>query len=105
MVSSLSQSDVTRLLAEPSLHLRAEVVTKLAAEIDSPRLTDAELKFAQEIIGILAKDVEVTVRKALSQSLRRAVRLPMTWPCAAPAMLNPYLSRSSLIRQYLPIRI
>ena len=76
MVSSLSQSDVARLLAEPSPHVRAEVAGKLAAEIDSPRLTDAELKLAQDIIGIMAKDIEATVRTALSQSLRGAARLP-----------------------------
>src|ERR1700735_584631 len=76
MVSSLSQSDVARLLAEPSPHVRAEVATKLEAEIDSPRLTEAELKLAQDIVGVMAKDVEATVRKALSQSLRSALRLP-----------------------------
>jgi uncharacterized protein (DUF2336 family) len=76
MTSSLSQADVARLLAEPSPQARAEVAGKLASEIDSPRLTDAELRLARDIIGVLAKDVEVTVRKALSQSLRTAQRLP-----------------------------
>ncbi|MGE3624590.1 MAG: DUF2336 domain-containing protein [Bdellovibrionales bacterium] len=76
MVSSLSQIDVARLLAEPSPHIRAEVAGKLAAEIDSPRLTESELKLAQDIIGVMARDAEATVRKALSQSLRGALRLP-----------------------------
>jgi uncharacterized protein (DUF2336 family) len=76
MVSSLSQTDVARLLAEPSPHMRAEVAVKLATEIDSPRLTDAELKLVKDIIAVMAKDVEATVRKALSQSLRGALRLP-----------------------------
>jgi len=76
MASSLNQADVARLLAEPSPYVRAEVASKLATEIDSPRLTDAELKLAQDIIGVMAKDVEVTVRKALAQSLRSAMRLP-----------------------------
>ena len=68
MVSSLTQFDVARLLAEPSPHVRAEVASKLAAEIDSPRLTEAELKLAQDIVGVMAKDVEATVRQAFSQS-------------------------------------
>jgi uncharacterized protein (DUF2336 family) len=76
MASTLSQLDVARLLAEPSPHVRAEVAGKLAADLDNPRLTDAELKIAQDIIAVMAKDVEVAVRKALSQSLRGAARLP-----------------------------
>lgn len=76
MASSLSQSDVARLLAEPSPLVRAEVAGKLAGEIDSPRLTEAELKLAQDIIGVMTKYIEMTVRKALSQSLRGAMRLP-----------------------------
>ncbi len=76
MASILSQSDVARLLAEPSPHVRAEVAGKLAQEIDSPRLTESELQMAEDIIRVMAKDVEVVVRKALSQSLRRASRLP-----------------------------
>ena len=39
--------------------MRAEVAAKLALEIDSPRLTEAELNLAQDIVGIMAKDVEV----------------------------------------------
>jgi uncharacterized protein (DUF2336 family) len=76
MASFLSQADVVRLLEEPSPHVRAEVAGKLAAEIDNPRLTEAEIKLAHDIIKIMAKDVEATVRKALSQSLRSAMRLP-----------------------------
>ena len=44
MVSSLSQQDVARLLADPSTDVRAEVAGKLAQEIDSPKLTPAELQ-------------------------------------------------------------
>jgi len=76
MASTLSHADVARLLAEPSPHMRAEVAGKLAAEVDSPDLTEAELKLAQDIIRLMAKDVEVAVRKSLSQSLRSAIRLP-----------------------------
>ncbi|MDX2028498.1 MAG: DUF2336 domain-containing protein [Alphaproteobacteria bacterium] len=76
MTSTLTQADVAKLLAEPSAHVRAEVASKLAQEIDSPALTDSELKLAQDVVRLMAKDVEVTVRQALSQSLRRAARLP-----------------------------
>jgi uncharacterized protein (DUF2336 family) len=76
MASSLSQADVERLLAEPSASVRAEVAEKLAREIDSTALTEAELTLAHEIVRVMARDVETTVRQALSHSLRRAVRLP-----------------------------
>jgi uncharacterized protein (DUF2336 family) len=76
MTSSLSQADVARLLAEPSASVRAEVAAKLAAEIDNTQLTSAELDLAHDIVRVMAKDVELAVRRALSHSLRSAVRLP-----------------------------
>ncbi len=76
MATSLSQADVDRLLTNSSAQMRAEVAGKLGGDLDSPNLTDAELRTAQDIIRIIAKDVEVTVRTALSKSLRHAARLP-----------------------------
>ena len=76
MASTLTQADVAKLLAEPSSAVRAELAGKLATELDSPKLTETELKLAQDIVRVMAKDVEATVRQALSQSLRRASRLP-----------------------------
>src|SRR5262249_17791742 len=54
----------------------AEVAGKLAQEIDNPKLTEEELNLAQDVVRIMAKDVEATVRQSLSQSLRKAQRLP-----------------------------
>jgi len=76
MASLLTQADVARLLAEPSATVRAEVADKLAREIDSPVLNEAELQIAHDILRVMAKDVELTVRSALSASLRAARRLP-----------------------------
>jgi uncharacterized protein (DUF2336 family) len=76
MVSSLTQADVARLLAEPSASVRAEVADKLAREIDSASLTETELRLAQDIVCVMARDVELTVRRALSENLRRAKHLP-----------------------------
>lgn len=76
MSSHLSKEDVQRLLEEPSSSVRAEVATKLAQDIDNPALTESEMALAQEVVRLMAKDVESTVRAALSQNLRRAVRLP-----------------------------
>jgi uncharacterized protein (DUF2336 family) len=76
MASSLTQADVARLLAEPSPAVRAEVADKLAREIDSAALTEAELLLAQDVVRLMAKDVELAVRQSLSHSLRHAKHLP-----------------------------
>jgi uncharacterized protein (DUF2336 family) len=76
MTSALSPADVARLLAEPSVEMRAELATKMAREIDSTRLTPDELAIAQDIARIMAQDVAETVRQALAVSLRSAVHLP-----------------------------
>ena len=76
MASLLTQADVARLLAEPSATVRAAIADKLAREIDSPVLGEAELGIAHDILRVMAKDVESTVRSALSASLRAARRLP-----------------------------
>jgi uncharacterized protein (DUF2336 family) len=75
-MASLSQSDVDRLLSDTSAQTRAEVAGKLGQAIDSPALTAAELRSAQDIVRIMAKDVEVSVRAALAKSLRQATHLP-----------------------------
>ena len=76
MSSHLSKEDVQRLLQEPSSSVRAEVASKLALDIDNPQLSESEMSLAQEVVRLMAKDVEASVRAALSQNLRRAVRLP-----------------------------
>ena len=76
MASSLTQADVARLLAEPSPSARAEVADKLAREIDSTSLSDAELRIAHDIVRLMAQDAELAVRRALSHSLRTARQLP-----------------------------
>jgi uncharacterized protein (DUF2336 family) len=76
MASSLTQDDVARLLAEPSAAVRAELADKLAGEMDSALLTDSELRIAQDIVRVMARDVELAVRQALSHSLRRTRNLP-----------------------------
>jgi uncharacterized protein (DUF2336 family) len=76
MTESLSQADVARLLTHPSVELRAELIGKLARELDGPRLAPAELQIAQDIVRAMAKDIEVAVRAALAGSLRHSPQLP-----------------------------
>lgn len=74
--STLTQADVAKLLAEPSARVRSELANKLALEIDNPRLKDSELQIAQDIVRVMARDAEASVRQALAQSLRKAARMP-----------------------------
>ena len=76
MTSSLSHADVARLLSEPSTNTRAELASKIGSELDSSRLAASELELAQDIVRILAKDIEADVRTALAQSVRMARNLP-----------------------------
>ena len=76
MQSILTQNDVAKLLAEPSPAVRAELAGKLAVEIENPNLSVSETALAQDIVRLMAKDVESSVRMALSENLRGATRLP-----------------------------
>lgn len=76
MSATLSQADVVRLLADPSPDIRAEVAVKIAGELDNSRLSEKELLLAQDLARVMARDVALAVRAALSEGLRRATRVP-----------------------------
>jgi uncharacterized protein (DUF2336 family) len=103
MASFLSQADVARLMAEPSAQMRAEVAGKLARDLDSPDLTEKEVRAAQDVVRIMAKDVEVAVRTALSRSLREATRLPhdvaLLLASDVEAVALPILSNSLVLTE------
>jgi len=76
MSTSLTSLDVARLLSEPSADARAELAGKVATTLSEADLTPAEASLARDIVRSLARDVEATVRAALSQCLRNARDLP-----------------------------
>lgn len=76
MPASLSSHDVARLMAEPSPDLRAELATKIAADLSASDLSAGEVRMAQDIVRILARDVEEKVRASLSRGLRHSPNLP-----------------------------
>ncbi|MDB5403593.1 MAG: hypothetical protein QOF70_7089 [Acetobacteraceae bacterium] len=76
MASSLTAHDVARLMSEPSPDLRAELAEKVAADLSANGLTPAEVKLAQDIVRVLARDVEEKVRASLSRALRHSPNLP-----------------------------
>jgi uncharacterized protein (DUF2336 family) len=76
MATALSRNDIDRLLAEPSPDLRAELADKVAISLNGPDLAPGEIALAQDIVRILARDVEVKVRASIAEGLRHSQLLP-----------------------------
>jgi uncharacterized protein (DUF2336 family) len=76
MATALTLQDVERLLAEPSPDLRAELADKVAANLSGPGLAPGEVALAQDIVRILARDVEAKVRASVARGLRHSPHLP-----------------------------
>jgi uncharacterized protein (DUF2336 family) len=76
MAASLTVQDVARLLSEPSPDLRAELADKIAANLSGNGLAPGEVALAQDIVRLLARDVEAKVRASLSRGLRSSRNLP-----------------------------
>lgn len=76
MSGLLSNSDVARLLSDPSAEARTDLARRLGEQVTVETLTQGELAIAQDIVRILARDVENTVHATLAHNLRRARDLP-----------------------------
>jgi uncharacterized protein (DUF2336 family) len=76
MAAALSLQDVARLLSEPSPDMRAELADKVAVSLAGTGLAAAEIAVAQDIVRLLARDVEAKVRASLSRGLRSSRNLP-----------------------------
>src|SRR5690348_12709468 len=76
MAVFLTSQDVARLLSAPSAETRAELADKVAAELSGSDLTTAEAAVAKDIVRILARDIEATVRASVAEGLRHSRNLP-----------------------------
>ena len=76
MPGLLSSADVARLLSDPSSDARADLAGRLGRQVSAESLSAGELAIAQDIVRLLARDVEAAVRATLSNSLRNARDLP-----------------------------
>ena len=72
----LSKADIERLQQEPSPAVRAGLAEKIAQGFNAGMFSAAETALAVEIFRLLLRDVEVRVRKALSENLKHNMRLP-----------------------------
>ena len=76
MTVTLTQSDVERLLADPSPETRADMAAKLARELAHRGLTPEERRIAEEILRAMAHDAALRVRQALAEHLKESNSLP-----------------------------
>ena len=74
--SQLSVQDLKRLMSNPSSEARAETAGKIGASFSAGSLNDSERALAEDIFRIMARDIEVKVRKSLSDSIKLAPNLP-----------------------------
>lgn len=72
----LTIADVERLLANPTEEARIEIATKVAGQVSHRELAPRERDLAHEILGFLVHDVAISVRQALSQTLKNANQAP-----------------------------
>ncbi|GAB4130716.1 MAG: DUF2336 domain-containing protein [Rhodothalassiaceae bacterium] len=73
---SLTQTDVLKLLAEPSAENRAEAARKVGSYYTATSPKGKEREIAEDIFRALARDAETRVRKALSETLRENPEIP-----------------------------
>ena len=74
--NSLTNQDVERLIATPSVEARAQTAARVAADFDRGAFTDAERQIAEDIFRLLVRDAEIRVRQALSDHLKENSLLP-----------------------------
>lgn len=76
MSSNLKPEDVARLLADKSPDNRAEMVAKVAGELDGSVLSEQERGLAEDIVRRMAQDASEIVREAVALNLRSSRNLP-----------------------------
>jgi len=72
----LSREDVIRLLSDPSPEARAQVAAKIGYSLADVKLSDNEIKLAQDIVRHMAGDLTLQVRVSLAASVKNAKKLP-----------------------------
>lgn len=101
MTQTLSRADVQALLDDPSAASRARTAEKIAAQYGGDTLTAEERRLAEDVVRLMAKDVEQSVRAALSNSLKNCPDLAHDIALAMAADVDevalPILQYSSVL--------
>lgn len=103
MSDTLSQQDVLRLLQDPSPQTRADMAGKVAGQFSGKHLSASERVLAEDIVRIMAKDVAVRVRAALSDSLKTSTSIPrdvaLTLARDVEEVALPFIEVSALLSE------
>jgi uncharacterized protein (DUF2336 family) len=98
----LTQEDVRRLLEQPSLDTKIEVLEKVSKHYSPDLLSDAEMQIAEQIFRLLMQDSVVRVRRAMAESLQDNPHIPhdiaRTLASDLEAVATPMLTMSSVLQ-------
>ncbi|MFO1243214.1 MAG: DUF2336 domain-containing protein [Rickettsiales bacterium] len=72
----LTQKDVWRLLNDPTIETKIDILEKVAHQFDPEKLGDTEMKLAEQIFRLLMRDSAIRIRRSLSESLAGNPSLP-----------------------------
>lgn len=101
MSQSLTSADVARLLSDPSAEARADLADRLGRQFSDDTLAPGELAIAQDIVRMLARDVETAVRATLAHNIRASRHLPhdvaLRLACDVEAVALPVLADSLVL--------
>lgn len=73
---ALTNRDIDLLIRERSPKVRADLVAKIATDFNGGRFNEVEKHLAFDIFRLLLKDIEVRVRRALSENLHSNLEVP-----------------------------
>ena len=76
MRAKLTDTDIRTLIKGPTEEDRAQAAHKICRSIEDAELTSDERAHAESIIGIMAQDAAVLVRRAMAVALKNSPRLP-----------------------------
>ncbi|MCP5361178.1 MAG: DUF2336 domain-containing protein [Hyphomicrobiales bacterium] len=73
---TISTRDLERLQQERSPEIRGVLAKKIAIHLDKGELSSATMALVHEILDCLSRDIEVSVRRILAETLRESRALP-----------------------------
>ncbi len=99
----LSKQDVDRLLKDPSVGVRHDILVKIAGQYNAvsgeDKLTPEEDEIVEVIFRTLAKNAEIEIRKTLAEILKDSPKLPRD---VAQVLTKDLTEISTPILQYSP---
>lgn len=100
---ALTHMDIHELMKDPSPERRAQVANKVAVLYHDFSTNDREKAIAVEILNILARDIEVAVRRSVALSIMDSMSVPhdLVWRLANDVadVAGPILQNSTVLTE------